>query len=65
VNNKAAKRNGPLSNFMRDTFKVVLDPVAGFLLKIGLTPNSVTLFGLLLTAAAGFLRGSENSSFPA
>jgi len=51
------KKKRSFEQFMRDTFKRVLDPVAGFLLKIGLTPNSVTLFGMLLSAAAGVLAG--------
>jgi len=54
---QSSKTKWSFEQFMRDTFKVVLDPVAGFLLKIGLTPNSVTLFGLLLTAAAGVFAG--------
>ena len=52
---KRKKRS--FEQFMRDTFKVVLDPVAGFLLKLGLTPNSITLFGLLLSAASGVFAG--------
>lgn len=54
------KKKWTFEQFMRDTFKVVLDPVAGFLLKLGLTPNSVTLFGLLLSATAGVFAGLGN-----
>lgn len=43
--------------YMRDTFKVVLDPVAVFLLKLGLTPNAITLFGMVFSAVAGVSAG--------
>lgn len=46
--------------YMRDTFKVVLDPVARFLLKLGLTPNSITLFGMILSVVAGVFAGFGN-----
>lgn len=35
-----------LSDNMRLRFKVILDPVAGFLLRLGLMPNTITLLGL-------------------
>jgi len=34
------------SDYMRLRFKGVLDPVAGFLLRLGLMPNTITLLGL-------------------
>ena len=34
------------TDFLRVAFKWILDPVAGFLNRIGLTPNSVTLLGV-------------------
>lgn len=43
--------------FLRKTFKNVIDPVAGFFLKIGLTPNMVTGFGLLLSSGVAVLLG--------
>jgi len=49
----AAKKKRSIEQYMRDTFKVVLDPIAAFLLKIGLTPNAITLFGMVLSASAG------------
>ncbi len=42
------------TDFLRIAFKWFLDPVAAFLNRIGLTPNSVTLLGLLGSALAGF-----------
>jgi CDP-diacylglycerol--glycerol-3-phosphate 3-phosphatidyltransferase len=46
------KKNWSFEQFMRQTFKGILDTIAAFLLKIGLTPNLVTSFGLVLTIAA-------------
>ena len=53
LNGDKEKKKRSFEQYMRDTFKVVLDPVAGFFLKLGLTPNSITLIGLLLSATAG------------
>ena len=53
----AAKKKRSFEQYMRDTSKVVLDPVAVFLLKIGLTPNAITLLGMVLSAAAGVFAG--------
>lgn len=39
---------------MRGFFKWILDPIGGFLNKIGLTPNSITMLGLLGNIAAAF-----------
>jgi len=35
-----------LTDRMRGWFKWVVDPIAGFLLKLGLTPNTMTILGL-------------------
>ncbi|HEX2698246.1 MAG TPA: CDP-alcohol phosphatidyltransferase family protein, partial [Anaerolineales bacterium] len=35
------------TDFLRVTFKWILDPIGGFLNRIGLTPNSVTMIGLI------------------
>jgi CDP-diacylglycerol--glycerol-3-phosphate 3-phosphatidyltransferase len=43
--------------FLRKTFKGVLDTIAGFLLKIGLTPNAVTLMGVVLSFGVAVLIG--------
>ncbi len=54
----ARKQETPKSftDLMRALFKGVLDPIAAFLLKIGLTPNALTLIGLLgNTVGAVFL----------
>jgi CDP-diacylglycerol--glycerol-3-phosphate 3-phosphatidyltransferase len=42
-------------SFLRRTFKFVIDPAANFLLKIGLTPNSITYLGLLFSTAVAVL----------
>lgn len=43
--------------FLRRSFKGLIDPVAGFLLKIGFTPNSITVLGLVLSLGVAVLIG--------
>jgi CDP-diacylglycerol--glycerol-3-phosphate 3-phosphatidyltransferase len=43
-----------LSDNMRLRFKGVLDPIAGFLLNLGLKPNTITLAGLAGNAIGAF-----------
>ena len=43
-----------LEMFLRRFFKSVIDPIAKFLLGIGLKPNFITVLGLLLSTLAGF-----------
>ena len=47
------------TDFLRVAFKWMLDPIAGFLYRIGLTPNSVTLLGVAgnIIAAYFIIRG--------
>ncbi len=42
------------TEFLRITFKWFLDPVAGFLNRIGLTPNTVTLLGVFGNVLAAY-----------
>lgn len=42
-------------SFLRRTFKFVIDPVANFLLKIGLTPNTITYLGLAFSTTVAVL----------
>jgi len=53
--NSASKAKWSIDGFLRKTFKGVIDPIAGFLLKIGLTPNMVTYCGLLFSTAVAIL----------
>jgi CDP-diacylglycerol--glycerol-3-phosphate 3-phosphatidyltransferase len=46
-----------LEQFLRQTFKGILDPIAAFFLKIGLTPNSVTILGVVLSVGVAVLIG--------
>ncbi|HEX9018888.1 MAG TPA: CDP-alcohol phosphatidyltransferase family protein [Anaerolineaceae bacterium] len=46
----AKKEAGTFTDVLRARFKGILDPAAGFLNRLGLTPNAVTLLGLLGTA---------------
>lgn len=45
VSNKASKKT--FSDYLRLWFKWVLDPIGGFLNQVGLTPNMVTILGLI------------------
>ncbi len=51
----AEKKNMSFTDFLRVRFKGLLDPIAGFLNKIGLKPNMVTIFGLLGNIVAAYL----------
>ncbi len=50
----AKKEVVTLTDILRARFKGVLEPVAGFLNKLGLMPNTATLLGLLGTAVGAF-----------
>lgn len=43
-----------LEAFLRKFFKGIIDPIAGFFLKIGLKPNTITAIGLLLAVAVAY-----------
>ncbi len=45
-------------SFLRKTFKGILDAIAGFFLKLGLTANMVTLSGLILSGGVAVLIGT-------
>lgn len=51
------KKPVTFSDFLRAKFKGILDPIAKFLNKLGLMPNTITIFGLLLTAFGAVLLG--------
>ncbi|HEY5731571.1 MAG TPA: CDP-alcohol phosphatidyltransferase family protein [Anaerolineales bacterium] len=58
ADNTISKRT--FTDYLRLWFKWVLDPLAGFFLNLGLTPNMVTMLGLLgNTAGAYFLARGE------
>jgi CDP-diacylglycerol--glycerol-3-phosphate 3-phosphatidyltransferase len=50
------------TDFLRVTFKWVLDPIGTFLNRIGLTPNSVTLLGVLGNMIAAYFIARGNIS---
>lgn len=50
----AKKEVVTLTDILRARFKGVLEPVAGFLNKLGLMPNTATLLGLMGTAVGAF-----------
>lgn len=45
ANDKSSKKT--LTDYLRLWFKWVLDPIGGFLIRLGLTPNMVTILGLI------------------
>ncbi len=47
TDNSVAKPRQTLSDQMRKTFGGVLDPIAGFLNRLGLMPNTITVLGLI------------------
>lgn len=49
MQNVAKKGSGTFTDLLRTRFKGILDPIAGFLNQLGLTPNAITLFGLFGT----------------
>lgn len=49
-----------LTDLMRSRFKGVVEPIAAFLNRIGLTPNTMTLSGLVGTAIAAYLLSQGN-----
>lgn len=49
------KKHVSLADIMRARFKGVLDPTAGWLNRMGIMPNTVTIFGLLGNCAAAYL----------
>jgi CDP-diacylglycerol---glycerol-3-phosphate 3-phosphatidyltransferase len=51
----ALKPKWTFDSFLRKTFKGIIDPIAGFLLKVGLTPNMVTYLGVLFSIAVAAL----------
>jgi CDP-diacylglycerol--glycerol-3-phosphate 3-phosphatidyltransferase len=53
--NETVKKRPSLTDWARQTFKGVLQPVAAALLRLGLTPNIVTLAGLAGNIVAGLL----------
>ncbi len=54
MENTEKKKRISLTDRLRGLFKWILDPIGGFLNKIGLTPNSITMLGLLGNIAAAF-----------
>lgn len=49
-----------LSDLMRVWFRGVLNPIAGFLNRLGLMPNTITLVGVALSAMAGVMLAMGN-----
>lgn len=57
---KQEKQRWSLEMYLRKVFKVIIDPIAAGLLKIGITPNTVTGLGFILSALAAFFIARGN-----
>jgi len=55
--NNSEKKKISFTDLMRIKFKGILDPIGGFLNRLGLKPNSITIFGLLGQIIAAILLG--------
>lgn len=44
--------------YLRKLFKGIIDPIAGFLLRIGLKPNHITILGFLLSGLSAYFIAS-------
>ncbi|MBT4311257.1 MAG: hypothetical protein HOD49_12695, partial [Anaerolineae bacterium] len=49
-----------LTDRLRILFKWVLDPIGAFLNRLGLTPNTITMLGLVGSIVAGFFLAKGN-----
>ena len=57
---KLGKKRVSFTDWLRRLFKWLLDPIGGFLNRIGLTPNAVTMLGLIGSVAAAFFLAQGN-----
>lgn len=59
---KIAKAANPktLTDFMRGLFKGILDPIGGFLNRLGITPNMMTMLGLFGNMAGAWFLAQGN-----
>ncbi len=60
IEKKQVKQRWSLEMYLRKVFKVIIDPIAAGLLKIGMTPNTVTGVGFILSALAAFFISRGN-----
>jgi CDP-diacylglycerol--glycerol-3-phosphate 3-phosphatidyltransferase len=60
IEEKQVKQRWSLEMYLRKVFKVIIDPIAAGLLKIGMTPNTVTGVGFILSALAAFFISRGN-----
>lgn len=55
---RSEKSTWSLEGYLRKFFKGVIDPIAGFFLKIGLNPNMITAIGFLLAVLTAYFAAS-------
>ena len=51
---RSEKSTWSLEAFLRKFFKGIIDPIAGFFLKIGMNPNMITAIGFMLAVVSGY-----------
>lgn len=59
---KPKRRAWTVTDWFRTTFKGLVDPLADFFNRLGIHPNYMTVAGLVLNAAGGFLIATGNIS---
>lgn len=57
--NENQKQPFSLEMYLRKISKGLIDPIAGFLLKIGLKPNMITGLGLILNAVCAYMIATD------
>jgi CDP-diacylglycerol--glycerol-3-phosphate 3-phosphatidyltransferase len=57
VQTEKQPQKGTFTDFLRARFKGLLDPIGAFFIRLGLSPNAVTLLGLAGIVAAAVLLG--------
>ena len=60
MKNEVKPEKVSLTDRLRVLFKWVLDPIGGFLNRLGLTPNTVTMLGLVGSIVAAFFLANGN-----
>jgi CDP-diacylglycerol--glycerol-3-phosphate 3-phosphatidyltransferase len=60
VKNTVKTERVSLTDRLRILFKWVLDPIGAFLNRLGLTPNTITMLGLVGSIVAGFFLAKGN-----
>lgn len=55
MNTASQEKKKSFTDHMRVLFKGILDPIAAFINRLGITPNTMTILGLLMNVGAAYL----------